>query len=157
MVRILSNWGDSDWLTSAANNNLDAIATIQFRRANNKGYNYFENYKVDEAENLNGTPSKLSIHKKMGLVVLHMLNLFDIIMEAHQKAGHMMVKRMKQMLVEKTYYSMTEELVQIYCNQCFICMQKTPIVPALKGTAKDSDCASTQGCKEANHLIQDLR
>jgi hypothetical protein len=28
MVRVLSNWGDSDWLASAADNDLDAIATF---------------------------------------------------------------------------------------------------------------------------------
>jgi hypothetical protein len=63
-----------------------------------------------------GTPVKILFHRKSGLIVLHMLNLFNIITEAHWKAGQMMGKKTKQM-AKKTYKSVTEDLVRAYyCN-----------------------------------------
>jgi hypothetical protein len=81
-----------------------------------------------------------------------MLDLFDIIMEAHRKAGHMMVERTKQM-AKKTYYSVTEELVRTY--QCFVCMQKTPIVPAHKGAKKP--IISSEFCDRFQADLIDMR
>jgi hypothetical protein len=135
MVRVLSNWGDSDALASAADDDLDAIATYCFQKQNPKGYNYSRDFKVDDAENLDGTAAKILVHKKNGKVVLHMLDVFDIIMEAHWKAGHLAVERTKTM-AEATYYSVTAELVKINCNQCFVCMQKTLRVSTRKGAKK---------------------
>jgi hypothetical protein len=79
IVHVLSNWGDSDALASAAYDDLDAIATYHFCKQNQKGYNYSNHFKVDDTENLDGSPAKILIHKKSGKVVLHMLDMFDII------------------------------------------------------------------------------
>ncbi len=118
MVRCLSNWGDNKYLKNAPEGDNEAISIYRFGKST-QGYNYAKNFKVEDAENLDGTPKNLLIHHSTGKIVLHHLNVFDTITEAHQKAGHLAIDRMRQMALP-TYYSITADLVKMYCNDCYV-------------------------------------
>jgi hypothetical protein len=92
--RVLTYWGDSKFLASAKDDDPDASKIRRFCKANEKvGYNYVAHYRLLHTENSNGTPKTVLLHKKSNGIVLHMLDVFDIILSAHEQQGHLKTDR----------------------------------------------------------------
>jgi hypothetical protein len=84
IVCILTYWGDGKFLASAKDNDPDVSEIRRFRKANEKvGYNYDAHYKLLHTENSNSTPKTALLHKKSNGIVLYMLDVFDVILSAH--------------------------------------------------------------------------
>jgi hypothetical protein len=60
-----------------------------------------------------------------------MLNIFDVIHEAHSRQGHMKAEKTLAIL-QPMHYSPTLELCTLFCLDCFICHEKHPNVPPTK-------------------------
>lgn len=136
MIYILSNWGDDDELALLPRDDPEYIRIIKFRKKNNKkGYNYASEYRVDIIENRDGSEKKLLVQKKSNKVVSHMLNVYDAIWEAHARIGHLGHDKTHDACME-THYSPTQQLVKIFCQGCFICLEKQPTIRPHKGAKK---------------------
>jgi hypothetical protein len=133
MIRCFSNWGEDELLQSTADDDLKAIQIYRFWRQNPKGYNLAKYFRQEDAEALGGSPKKLLIHHNSGGIVLHMLDIFDVINKAHCQLGHLAVDKTHQAM-KPMYYSPTQELCKIYYKNCYTCMEKPPVVPPQKGT-----------------------
>jgi hypothetical protein len=134
VVRILTHWGDDNFLTAAPENNSDVVLIRRFWKNNRQGYNYTKFFEIEETEALDG--SKKIIHKSKNTsgIVLHMLDIFNIIKEAHCQQGHLRVDKTFA-ACKPMFYSPTYELCKIYCEGCYICHKK-PAIEARKGAKK---------------------
>jgi hypothetical protein len=74
-------------------------------------------------------------HKKTGVIVSNMLDIFDVIQEAHCRQGHLKVEKTLANCTPE-FYSPTYELCRLFINNCFICHEKHPNVQARKGAKK---------------------
>ena len=135
MVDILSGWGDDAFLKNATNECAIAMEIKRFRRRFPKGYVYAKDYYVEDRELLDRSVKKVLMHKKDNSIVSDMLHVFDIIDEAHTQGGHMGHDRTLKALTPR-YYSPTQDLVRIYCELCYVCREKTPVIPKRKGAKK---------------------
>jgi hypothetical protein len=63
-----------------------------------------------------------------------MLDIFDVIHKAHSRQGHLKVD--KTLANCTMFYSPTYELCKLFINDCFVCHEKHPKVPARKGAKK---------------------
>jgi hypothetical protein len=63
-----------------------------------------------------------------------MLDIFDVIHEAHSKQGHLKVD--KTLANCTMFYSPTYKLCKLFITDCFICHERYPKVPARKGAKK---------------------
>jgi hypothetical protein len=136
IVRVLTYWGDSKFLASAKDDDPDASEIRRFRKANEKvGYNYDAHYRLLHTENSNGTPKTVLLHKKLNGIVLHMLDVFDVILSAHEQQGHLKTDRTLAAL-KPQYYSSTEDLVRVLVDDCTICHQKNSGIAKKKGARK---------------------
>lgn len=135
IVRILTNWGDDAVL--AANPSDDVVVKqIKVFRANNKeGYNYVKYFAVRETEAADGSVKVLLLHKKTNGIVSHMLDIFDVIDEAHSRMGHMRVEKTFANC-KPDFYSPTMELCKLFIEDCFVCHERQPEIPARKGAKK---------------------
>jgi hypothetical protein len=89
---------------------------------------------IEEAEGLDGSLNIILKHKKSGGIVLHMLDIFDVIHEAHSRQGHLKVDKT---LADCTmFYSPTYELCNLFITDCFVCHERHPKVPARKWVKK---------------------
>jgi hypothetical protein len=62
-----------------------------------------------------------------------MLAIFDVIHEAHCRLGHLAVDKTLA-ATKPVFYSPTYELCKIYCENCYVCMEKQLTAPPRKGT-----------------------
>ena len=133
MVHILSRWGDDEQLALLPRDDPELIQTHKFRKKHSKkGYNYASSFRVEVIEKHDGSENTLLIDKKSNKIVSHMLNVYDAIWESHAKIGHMGHDKTHDACME-AYYSPTQKLVRIFCQDCFVCLEKQPRVQAHKG------------------------
>jgi len=123
-VHILTYWGDDKFLSTAAEDDQDAVEIRRFRKANESaGYNYDAHFKLVHIENPDGTPKTVLVHKKSDGIVLHMLDVFDVILSAHTQQDHLKTERTLAAL-KPQYYSAASNLVKLFVRDCAICHQK---------------------------------
>jgi hypothetical protein len=135
MVLCLTYWGEDEYLETAPEDDMEASRIYRFRRQHPQGYNYAKYFRIEETESLDGSAKKTLLHKNTGSIVVHMLAIFDVIHEAHCRLGHLAV--MKTLVETKpAHYSPTYELVKIYCENCYVCMEKQPTVSPRKDAKK---------------------
>jgi hypothetical protein len=89
---------------------------------------------IEEAKGLNESLKIILKHKKSGGIVLHMLDIFEVIHEAHSRQGHFKVD--KTLANCRIFYSPTYELCKWFITDCFVCHERHPKVPASKGVKK---------------------
>jgi hypothetical protein len=109
MIRVISNWGDNDFLKEASVDDPVANSFRKFRKSNPSGYNYVRDFKIELAETLDESQRLILKHKKSGGIVSHMLNIFDIIHKAHSRQGHLKAERTLANM-QPIHYSPTLEL-----------------------------------------------
>jgi hypothetical protein len=103
---------------------------------------------IEEAKGLDGSLKIIHQHKKSGGIVLHMLDIFDIIHKAHSRQGHLKVD--KTLANCTMSYSPTYELCKLFITDCFVCHERHPKVPARKGVNKP-----ILSCEFRNHFQVD--
>ena len=135
MIRVISNWGDNAFLKEASVDDPVANSFRKFRKSNPSGYNYVRDFKIEVAETLDESQRLILKHKKSGGIVSHMLNIFDIIHEAHSRQGHLKAERTLANM-QPIHYSPTLELCKLFCLDCFVCHERHPNVPPTKGAKK---------------------
>jgi hypothetical protein len=135
MIHVISNWGDNAILKEASVDDPVANAFRKFRKSNPSGYNYVRDFKIEVAETLDESQRLILKHKKSGGIVSHMLNIFDIIHEAHSRQGHLKAERTLANM-QPIHYSPTLELCKLFCLDCFVCHERHPNVPPTKGAKK---------------------
>jgi hypothetical protein len=134
IIEVLTNWGDEAVLKAALPDDPDANACRNFRKENIQGYSYVKQFVIEEAKGLDRSLNIILKHKKSGGIVLHMLDIFDVIHEAHSRQGHLKVDKT---LADCTmFYSLTYELWNLFITDCFVCHERHPKVPARKGVKK---------------------
>jgi hypothetical protein len=135
MIHVISNWGDNAILKEASVDDPVANAFRKFRKSNPSGYNYVRDFKIEVAETLDESQRLILKHKKSGGIVSHMLNIFDIIHEAHSRQGHLKAERTLANM-QPIHYSPTLELCKLFCLDCFVCHERHPNVQPTKGAKK---------------------
>ncbi len=135
IICVLTNWGDDDVLKNASYDDSEASTKLKFRKSNPQGYNYVKYFDVEKTETLDGSVKMILKHKNSGGVVSHMLNIFDVIHDAHCRLGHMKVEKTLANCLPM-FYSPTYELCKLFIADCFVCHEKHPSVPATKGAKK---------------------
>jgi hypothetical protein len=133
IIRVLMYWGNGKFLASAKDNDPDASKIRRFCKANEKvGYNYDAHFKLLHTENSDGTPKTVLLHKKLNGNVLHMLDIFDVILSAHNQQGHLKTDRTLAAL-KPQYYSAMEDIVKVLVDDCTIWHQKNSGIVKKKG------------------------
>jgi hypothetical protein len=136
IVRVLTYWGDDKFLATAADDDPDVSEIRRFRKANeNVGYNYDAHFKLLHTENSDGTPKTVLLHKNSNKIVLHMLDVFDVFLSAHNQQGHLKTERTHAAL-KPQYYSATADLVKVFVDDCAVCHQKISGLDKKKGARK---------------------
>jgi hypothetical protein len=134
IIEVLSNWGDDAVLKEASPDDPDVNTCQNYCKENIQGYSYVKLFVLEEAEGLDESLKKMLKHKKSGGVVLHMLDIFDIIHKAHSRQGHLKVD--KTLANCTIFYSPTYKLFKLFIADCFVCQERHPNVPARKGAKK---------------------
>jgi hypothetical protein len=135
MIRCLGHWGDDEYLAAAPEDDMEASRIYRFRRQHPQGHNYVKYFSIEESKSLDGSPKKILIQNNTGGIVVHMLAIFNVIHKVHCRLGHLAVDKI--LAATKTaFYSPTYELCKIYCENCYVCMEKQPTVPPRKGAKK---------------------
>ncbi len=132
IVLCLTNWGDDSILKDLPPNNLEVQKIKTFRSNNKKGYNYSCHIALQETQAPNGMPMVVLIHKKANGIVCHMLDIFDVINKAYCRMGHLRIEKTLAN-TKPMYYSIMYGLCKIFCDDCFVCHEKQPSIPARKG------------------------
>jgi hypothetical protein len=135
IIDILRNWGDDAILANIRPDDQDAAAVRNFCKKHHHGYNYVKQFKIEEAQSIDGSPKSILKRKKSGGVVLHMLDVFDVIHEAHSRQGHLKVDKTLANFTPH-FYSPTYELCKLFIRFCFVCRESHPRVDAQKGAKK---------------------
>jgi hypothetical protein len=135
MIHVMSNWGDTAFLKEASIDDPVANEIRKFRKSNPSGYNYVRDFKIEVSETLHESQRWILKHKKSGGIVSHMLNIFDIINEAHSRQGHLKAEKTLANM-QPMHYSPTLELCKLFCLDCFVCHERHPNVPPTKGAKK---------------------
>ena len=136
IVRVLTYWGDDNFLATANEDDPRVFEIRRFRKENEaNGYNYNSHFKLVHTENSDGTPRTILIHKKSNKIVLQMLDVFDVFLSAHSVLGHMKTERTLGAL-KPQYYSATEDLVKLFVSDCSVCHQKNSGIQKKKGARK---------------------
>jgi hypothetical protein len=134
IIKVLTNWGDDNVLKAASLEAPDTNTCRNFRKENIQGYSYVKQFQIEEAKGLDGSLKIILKHKKSGGIVLHMLDIFDVIHKAHSRQGHLKVD--KTLANCTMFYSLTYKLCESFINDCFVCHEKHPKMPARKGVKK---------------------
>jgi hypothetical protein len=135
MVWCLSHWGKDEYLAAAPEDDMEALRIYRFCRQQPQGYNYLKYFSIEKSKSLDGSPKQILIHKNTGGIVVHMLAVFDVIHKAHCRLGNL--ANDKTLAATKpAFYSPMYELCKIYCENCYMCMEKQPTVPPRKGAKK---------------------
>jgi len=106
----------------------------QFRQQYRKAYGWAADHSVDTADS--GTD--ILYRKTKGgdkLIVVHQLQVFDIVKEAHCSSSHLKLQRTLSILKHK-YHNITAEHVKCYIKLCIICNGEQPKVRPVKGARK---------------------
>jgi hypothetical protein len=137
IINVLRKWGDDTVLVNAYPDDMDAAAIRirTFCKKNHLGYNYLKQYEIEEAQSIDGFPKSILKHIQSGGVVLHMLNVFDVIHKAHGRQGHLKVNKTLANCTPH-FYNPTYELCKLFIKFCFICHESHPRVDAQKGAKK---------------------
>ncbi len=135
IIHVMSNWGDDAVLKEASSDDPVAAAIRKFRKSNTRGYNYVRDFKIEASETLYESQRLILKHKNSGGIVSHMLNIFDVIHEAHSRQGHLKAEKTLA-IMQPIHYSPTLELCKLFFLDCFICHEKHPNVPPTKGAKK---------------------
>jgi hypothetical protein len=135
MINIITNWGDDAVLREASPDDPEKATIIKFHGENLQGRNYIRFFKVEEAKAIDGSQKMILKHKKSGGIVSNMLNIFDVIQEAHCRQGHLKVEKTLANCTSM-FHSPAYELCRLFINDCFICHKKHPNVLARKGAKK---------------------
>jgi hypothetical protein len=134
MIEVPSNWGDDAVLKEASPDDPDANACWNYRKENIQGYSYVKLFVLEEAEGLDRSLKNILKHKKSRGIVLYMLDIFNVIHEAHSRQGHLKVD--KTLANCTMFYSPTYKLCKLFIADCFVCHERHPNVPARKGAKK---------------------
>ena len=59
-------------------------------------------------------------------------SIFDVINKAHSCMGHMQIEKTLANR-EPMYYSTTYGLCKLFCDDCFVCHEKQPLIPSRNG------------------------
>jgi hypothetical protein len=145
IIRILTHWGDDAALAAVPEDDPEAALIKRFRRNNKQGYNYIKFFELEETEALDGSLKTILKHKNSGGIVLHMLDLFDVIKEAHCQLGHLRVDKTLA-ACQPAFYSPTYELCKIYCENCYVCHEQTPVIEPKKGAKKPIISSEFRDC-----------
>ena len=112
------------------------VRTHKFRKKHSKkGYNDASSFRVEVIEKRDGSESKLLIDKMSNKIVSNMLNVYDAIWESHAKIGHLGHDKTHDACKE-AYYSPSQKLVRIFCQDCFVCLEKQPRIQEHKGAKR---------------------
>ena len=135
IVTVLKHWGDDDFI----HNNPDDLIAIEHLRFRNRnaavGYNYKNYWRIEEVEDADGNPKINLLKSSNNKIVLHMLDVFDSIKEAHRQCGHLKAERTLSVLTPM-YYSCTLDLCKLWVSDCPVCHTKNEPKVALKGASK---------------------
>ena len=101
MIHVISNWGDDVVLKEASS---DDHKLLQSENS----------AKVTSEDIIDGSQRLILKHKNSGGVVSHMLNIFDVIQEAHCRQGHMKADKTLANCLPM-YCSPTIELCTLIC------------------------------------------
>jgi hypothetical protein len=136
IVRVLSYWGNDEYLANAAEDDPQVSTMRKFRNEiENVGYNYSSHFKLLHTEKSDGTPKTVLLHKKSNGIVLHMLDVFDAFLSAHQTLGHLKTEKTLALL-KPQYYSEPADLVKAFKEDCSVCHQKKTGIQKKKGARK---------------------
>ena len=135
MIRILTNWGDDAVLAAGPPDDPIVKQIKAFRTHNRHGYNYVRDFELEEIVGPDGFPKVLLIHKKSRGIVSHMLDIFDVIHEAHSRMGHLRTEKTLANC-KPQFYSPTSALCKLFIDDCFVCHETQPEIPARKGAKK---------------------
>jgi hypothetical protein len=137
MIRILTDWGDNAVLAAGPLGDPAVQKIKAFRSNNREGYNYAKIYTVRETKAPDGSPKVNLVHKKSGGIVSHMLDVFDVINEAHRgrMGGHMGADKM-HVNCKEHFHSPTLALCKLFIEDCVVCHEKQLEIPARKGEKK---------------------
>ncbi len=134
IIEVLINWGDKAVLKAALPDDPGANAYRNFHKENIQGYSYVKQFVIKEAEGLDGSLKTILKHKKSGGIVLHMLDIFDVIHKAHSRQAHLKVD--KTLTNCTMFYSPTYKLCKLFITDCFVCHERHPKVPTRKRAKK---------------------
>ena len=136
IVSVLENWGD-DAFVKANPDHPEAKEYLRFRLRSKEygGYNFKRDFILETNEDSDGNPKKVLIKRKGNKIVLHMLDMFDAIKQAHGHAGHLKGERTLQQM-RPHYYSCTMELCNLWVSDCPVCHTKNDPKPKRKGASK---------------------
>jgi hypothetical protein len=143
VIHVLTNWGDNAVLKYASSDDSEASAFLKFRKSNSQGYNYVKHFEVEKTEALDGSVKMILKHKNSGGIVSHMLNIFDVIRDAHSRQGHMKLEKTLENCASM-FYSPTYELCKLFIVDCFVCHEKHPSVPATKAKGAKKPILSSE-------------
>jgi hypothetical protein len=135
MINVMSNWGDDTVLKEASSDDRVAAAIRKFRKSNTHGFNYIRDFNIEASETLDESQRWILKHKKSGGIVSHMLNIFDVIHEAHSRQDHLKAEKTLAVM-QPMHYSLTLELCKLFCYDCFVCHERHSNVPSTKGAKK---------------------
>jgi hypothetical protein len=111
---------------------------------------------LEEAEGLDRLLRIILKHKKSGGIVLHMLDIFNVIHEAHSRQGHLKVD--KTLANCTMFYSPTYKLCKLFINDCFVCHERHPNVLARKGSKKPILSSEFRDCFQVDLIdMQTMR
>jgi hypothetical protein len=127
MIDLLLKWGkDKDVNQSIFDHDPKMVTLRKFRKDNHgKGYHIAKHYRVDTMQNRDGSTRHVLIHKSCERIVSSMLDVYDVIWDFHSQIGHMAQDKTVDAASE-THYSVTQELVKIWIQDCPICLEKQP-------------------------------
>jgi hypothetical protein len=137
LIRVITNWGDDAVLKEASSDDsvLQAAAVLKFCKSNPQRYNYVRHFEVEEAETVDGSLKMILKHKNSRGIVSHMLNIFEVIHDAHCRLVHMKVDITLANCLP-IFYSPKYHLCQLFIADCFVSHEKHPSVPATKEAKK---------------------
>jgi len=134
IIEVLTNWGDAALIESLHPNDPLYSSIRAFRKKHVKGYEYVKKFELEHVATSDGFPKVLLKHKKSGKIILHMLDLFDVIHEAHGRQGHLKVD--KTLSNCQSFFSPTYELCKLFIRFCYVCHEGSPIVESRKGAKR---------------------
>ena len=129
IIYCLTHWGDNATLKTLPDDEAQKVKA--FRMKNRNGYNYEKMYALQETKSPDGTSKILLVHKKNNGIVSHMLDIFDVIHEAHCRMGHMRIEKTLANC-RPQFFSPTYDLCKLYIEDCYV----QPSIPLRKGAKK---------------------
>jgi len=151
MIHVITNWGDKAFLKEFSSDDPQASTIRKSRKSNTQGYNYIRDFEVEKAEIMDGSPKMILKHRNSGKIVSHMLNIFDVIQEAHCRQGHLKAEKTLANCLPM-FYSPTYELCQLFVTDCFVCHEKHPNVSLTKGAKKPILSLEFRDCIQVDHI-----